>query len=151
MPMTKTITDIAAIDSGMLPDLLGYQLRRAQLLVFQSFSQHLQAHDVTPTQFAVLVLIGANPGLTQRVLSEAVGTDQSTLVSLLDRLEGRDWIARRRSAQDRRYHVLSLTKSGQKELAELTDLVREQDQVLAEMLAPEERDQLMTLLARLTT
>lgn len=148
--MTKTITDIAAIDPGILPDLLGYQLRRAQLLVFQSFSRHLQTHEVTPTQFAVLVLIGANPGLTQRVLSEAVGTDQSTLVSLLDRLEGRGWIGRRRSAQDRRYHVLSLTKEGEKELAALTLLVREQDEVLSEMLAAGERNQLMDLLARLT-
>ncbi len=76
--MTKTIKDLDDIDLGVLPDLLGYQLRRAQLLVFQSFSKYLQARQVTPTQFAVLVLIGANPGLTQRVLSEAVGTDQST-------------------------------------------------------------------------
>lgn len=147
--MNKTITDLEAIDYGVLPDLLGYQLRRAQLLVFQSFSRHLQERQVTPTQFAVLVLIGTNPGLTQRVLSEAVGTDQSTLVSLLDRLEGRDWIARQRSRQDRRYHVLSLTEAGTRELGELMELVREQDEALSPMLAPEERTQLMALLARL--
>ncbi len=149
--MNETITDLDAIDYGMLPGLLGYQLRRAQLLVFQSFSRHLQERQVTPTQFAVLVLIGNNPGLTQRVLSEAVGTDQSTLVSLLDRLEARDWIARQRSPQDRRYHVLSLTDAGTQALTVLTDLVKEQDDALSAMLTPAERAQLMGLLARLTS
>jgi len=45
---------------------------------------------------------------------------------------------------------LSLTAAGRRELAELMDLVRNQDEALSAMLAPAERKQLMTLLARLT-
>ena len=41
------------IDFDLLPRLLGYQLRRAQLVVFQNFASHLKDFDITPTQFGV--------------------------------------------------------------------------------------------------
>ena len=138
----------AEIDFGVLPSLLGYQLRRAQILVFQTFTRHLQQHEITPTQFAVLVLIEANPGLSQRALSAAVGTDQSSLVSLLDRLQARGWIERQRAPHDRRYHVLSLTEQGRRSLAELKDLVVRQDRDLSQRLTGDDRAALANLLRR---
>ncbi len=137
------------IDFDLLPRLLGYQLRRAQLAVFQNFARHLQGYDITPTQFAVMVLIQANNGLSQRALSAAVGTDQSSLVSLLDRLQSRGWVERHRSERDRRFHVLSLSGEGRKQLAEIKQLVQRQDEELGTVLATEERKKLMQLLQRL--
>ncbi len=138
-----------AIDLGVLPSLLGYQLRRAQILVFQTFARHLREYEITPTQFAVLVLIEANAGLSQRALSAAVGTDQSSLVSLLDRLQLRGWVARQRSRRDRRFHVLSLTEQGRKYLREMKARVVRQDQELSGHLSAGERDALTDLLRRL--
>ena len=137
------------IDFGLLPRLLGYQLRRAQLVVFQNFAAHLQDFDITPTQFAVMVLIEANTGLSQRALSAAVGTDQSSLVALLDRLQSRGWVERRRSERDRRFHVLSLSAKGDEQLAHIKTLVMRQDEKLTAVLATEERAKLMQLLQRL--
>ncbi len=148
--MALTTDDDETLDFGMLPSLLGYQLRRAQLIVFQNFARHLQDFDVTPTQFAVLTLIAANYGLSQRALSAAAGTDQSSLVSLLDRLQARGWIARRKSQRDRRFHVLSLTDDGSKKLEEVNALVRKQDDLLANGLSADERQELMRLLSRLS-
>jgi len=144
----KVITNSKNVDFGILPGLLGYQLRRAQLTVFQKFSARLREQKVTPTQFAVLVLIGANPGLTQRALSEAVATDQSTLVSLLDRLETRGLVARQRSPHDRRYQVLTLTDDGETATAELCRLVSEHDDELAAPFSDDERRQFMEYLER---
>jgi DNA-binding MarR family transcriptional regulator len=144
----KTITDASAVEFGVLPDLLGYQLRRAQLTVFQNFSARLREHKVTPTQFAVLILIGANPGLTQRALSEAVATDQSTLVSLLDRLEARDLVERNRSLHDRRYQVLNLTSEGERQATKLRAVVAEHDNELASAFSADERNQFMEYLQR---
>ena len=147
-PAPRAITDPADVDYGALPGLLGYQLRRAQLAVFQNFGRHLAARDVTPTQYAVLTLIAANTGLTQRALAGAVGTDQSTLVSVLDRLADRGWVVRRRAAHDRRYQVLSLTAAGDAALAGLHGAVAAQDDLLAAGLTPAERALLMGLLKR---
>ncbi len=137
------------IDFDVLPRLLGYQLRRAQLIVFQNFARHLQPYDITPTQFAVMVLVEANDGLSQRALSAAVGTDQSSLVSLLDRLQARGWVERRRSERDRRFHVLSLTERGREQLGEMKTLVRQQDAELGRGLTVSERNQMMRLLRQL--
>ena len=147
--MTDEITDARAINYDVLPDLLGYQLRRAQLGAFQTFTRHLQAMQVTPTQFAVVALVGANKGLTQRALATAVGTDQSSLVSLLDKLQARGWVERRRSERDRRYHVLTLTAAGVTQLRQLKRAVRRQDDKLSAALDATERATLMDLLARL--
>ncbi|MCZ6764731.1 MAG: MarR family winged helix-turn-helix transcriptional regulator [Alphaproteobacteria bacterium] len=144
----KVITNSEAVDYGILPSLLGYQLRRAQLTVFQKFAARLRELTVTPTQFAVLVLIGANPGLTQRALSEAVATDQSTLVSLLDRLESRSLVERQRSSHDRRYQVLTLTAKGETQTKELCELVSAHDDELAAAFSAQERTAFMEFLER---
>lgn len=147
-PETSVITNSDDVDYDILPRLLGYQLRRAQLTVFQNFSARLREHKVTPTQFAVLVLVGANPGLTQRALSEAVATDQSTLVSLLDRLEARGLVERRRSPHDRRYQILSLTEAGHGQREQLCQIVAAHDDELAEAFAADERADFMEYLRR---
>lgn len=144
----RAITNSASVDYGVLPTLLGYQLRRAQLTVFQKFSARLREEQVTPTQFAVLVLIGANPGLTQRALSEAVATDQSTLVSLLDRLEGRGLVERRRSPHDRRYQILNLTEDGEAQAEKLRNIVEAHDDQLAAEFSATERSDFMGYLER---
>lgn len=144
----KAITSSKNVDYGILPGLLGYQLRRAQLTVFQKFAARLRQQKITPTQFAVLVLVGANPGITQRALSEAVATDQSTLVSLLDRLESRDLVERRRSPHDRRYQVLTLTAHGQTQTDKLCSMVARHDDELAAEFNAEERRAFMAYLER---
>lgn len=147
--LPATTTEAREIDMGVLPTLLGYQLRRAQLIVFQNFARHLADDSVTTTQFAVLELIAVNTGLSQRALASAVGTDQSTLVALLDRLQKRGWVARNRDTHDRRYQVLSLTEAGIAALARLRQRVAAQDNLLAAPLSVEERATLMAVLKRI--
>ena len=50
---------------GLLPTLLGYQLRRAQIAVFQDFARAMADFDITPGRFGVLEVIAANSGLSQ--------------------------------------------------------------------------------------
>jgi hypothetical protein len=52
------------IDLGPLPGLIGYVLRRAQLVVFQDFFAAFAPFDIRPAQFALLTVIARNPGLT---------------------------------------------------------------------------------------
>jgi DNA-binding MarR family transcriptional regulator len=100
-------------DLGVLKGHLGYFLRRAQVSVFQDFIRTLSDVDIRPAQYSVLVVIGANPGLSQADVSELLGIERARLVRLLDRLEKRGLTRRLASSTDRRSHALQLTASGQ--------------------------------------
>ena len=58
---------------GILPGLLGYQLRHANLKVVGGFAERIAPHNVTAAQFGLLVLVAANPGATQAALARASG------------------------------------------------------------------------------
>jgi DNA-binding MarR family transcriptional regulator len=134
----------------VLPELLGYRLRRAQLGVFRDFVDAMASDGLTPGQFGLLTLIGANPGLNQSRLAEAIGVDRSTMVTALNRLEGRGWIERGPSPSDRRAFAVSLTELGQTVLARSKRRVRAHEKRIAGNLSPSQRETLMTLLDALT-
>jgi len=117
--------------------------------VFQNFVQAMAGHDVTPGQFGVLQVIAANPGLSQTELGNAIGIDRSTVVAVIDRLEGRDLVVRAPSPHDRRSYALRLSEHGAAVLAELEARVRAHEEEIARGLAPAERRTLIDLLSRL--
>lgn len=105
---------VDGLDRGMLPGLVGYALRRAQVAVFQDFAREMAATKipVTPGEFGILVLVSRNAGLSQTALARAIGVDRSTLVPILDRLEHHGLIKRHPSPTDRRTHALELGTTG---------------------------------------
>jgi DNA-binding MarR family transcriptional regulator len=105
-----------SVDLGALDTHLGYFLRRTQVWVFQDFIRTLAEVDIRPAQYSVLIVIGANRGLSQSDVASALGIERARLVRLLDRLEKRELVRRRPSPSDRRSHVLELTRQGQKTL-----------------------------------
>lgn len=104
----------ARVNLGALDGHLGYFLRRAQVAVFQHFIRTLDDIDVRPAQYSVLIVIGANRGLSQSDVANTLGIERARLVRLLDRLEKRELVRRRPSPSDRRSHLLELTRPGQK-------------------------------------
>jgi len=138
----------AALDHGILPDLLGYQLRLAQLAAFRDFEEHVGALGVSPGRVGVLALIEANPGVTQSELARAVGLDRSTMVPLLDRFEKRGVVERHRGA-DRRTNGLWVTQSGKRLLSEIERRIAAHEERIAAALSRGERAQLMALLRKL--
>lgn len=141
--------DTPGLDHGILPTLLGYQLRLAQLAVFKDFAASAHDFDVSPGRFGMLVLIEANPGVTQTRLAEAVGLDRSTLVAVLDQLEERGLVERRRGA-DRRTNGLWLTRRGRLLVARMKERIRAHEERLAARLSEAERRTLLVLLRRFT-
>jgi DNA-binding MarR family transcriptional regulator len=133
---------------GLLSSLLGYNLRRAQVAVFQNFAEVVGASELTPGQFGVLVVIDANPGLSQTQLGNALGIDRSTVVAVIDRLESRGLVARQPSPNDRRSHALHLGDNGKTALRRLTERVRAHEQQIARHLSGEEQASLIELLSR---
>ncbi len=89
-----------AIDLGVLNDRLGYFARRVQVWIFQDFIRRLATIDISPAQFSVLVVIGANAGLSQAELAATLGIERARLVRLLHRLEQRGLTQRLPSSAD---------------------------------------------------
>jgi len=147
-PAAPANGDGPGLDYGALGDLLGYHLRRAQVAAYQNFAELLADLNVSPGQVGVLVLVQSNPGINQTRVGNALGIDRSTLVAVIDRLEGRDLIARTPSPTDRRSHALMLTKAGERYLGDLLPRVRDHEGQIATRLSDKERSLLIDLLAR---
>ena len=133
----------------MLDDIVGYRLRRAQVVVYQDYVRTVGSMDIRPSQFAALTIIGANPGLSQTTLATTMGIDRSGAVILIDALEDKGLAARVPSPVDRRTYAIMLTEQGQITLARLKELVGEHDRRVTSCLSDAEREQLNDLLLRL--
>src|SRR6476620_7399807 len=138
----------ASIDIGVLSEHLGYFIRRLQAWVFQDFIRTLAPIDIRPAQYSVLVVIAANPGLSQSDLADRLGIERARLVRVLDKLEKRGLTRRLASPSDRRSHALRLTPAGQKTLKRAALLAAMNEAKLIEKLGLEQRKSMLTLLRR---
>jgi DNA-binding MarR family transcriptional regulator len=141
--------DRRSLDIGVLNDHLGYFIRRLQVWVFQDFIRTLAPIDIRPAQYSVLVVIAANPGLSQSDLADRLGIERARLVRLLDKLERRALTQRLPSRTDRRSHALRLTREGQRVLKLAKMLAARHEARLAERLGSERRKSLMNVLTHL--
>lgn len=146
---------VVRISLGSMPELIGYNLRLAQLRVFDHFRETLKLSGdpviatITPGLFRILVLVRDNPGLNQSRLAAAVGIDRSTLVPILNKLSKLGLIERRPSRKDGRAHSVHLTFDGASTVGRMEDLVDQHEQEIAKSLTKRERTQLIGLLRKL--
>lgn len=145
----RTADSAGVLDYGILPELIGYHLRRAQVHMFADFARTMADERMTPGQFGVVSLIGANPGLSQSALARAVGIERSTMVAVIDTLQARGLVQRRPSPLDRRSYSLVLTDEGAALLDRLTPLVRAHERNVARKLSASEKAKLIELLTKL--
>jgi DNA-binding MarR family transcriptional regulator len=134
------------LQPGALPGLLGYRLRLAQQAVFRDFASSVG--EVSPGRVGLLLLVEANPGVTQSRLARAVHLDRSTMVGVIHTLEGRGLIERRRG-EDRRTNGLWLTRAGRSMIARLKERIELHERRVAARLSSAERAQLIALLEKL--
>jgi DNA-binding MarR family transcriptional regulator len=150
LPAPAPEAPAARFSLGLLPQLLGYHLRRAQTAVFHDFERSVGAEEgITPGLFGMLQVIAANPGLAQSRLAETMGVDRSTIVTVVHALEARGLVERRAAPDDRRSHALHVTAKGRSALERMEERVLRHEARVARALSPEERRTLARLLVRL--
>ena len=113
------------------------------------FAARIKALDLTPAQAGVLRLIAWQPGRSQQETARALGTPPSRLVLLIDGLEERGLVERRRSQEDRRHYALYLTDSGGAFMKKLGAVGAEHEDEICAGLDAAERAQLGELLERI--
>ena len=141
--------DSGAADFGILDDLIGYTLRRAQLHVFQDIIETLKPWDLRPAQFSTLVVIGANPGLSQAALADLLSVERSAMVKILDVFEQRGLAERQPAPEDRRRNAVLITPAGRSLLEQASAKAREHEARMAGFLSSEEKASLMANLRRI--
>ena len=112
----------------------------------------MEAYEETglhPYHHAILIVLGEGSRENQGAIADALGYDRGQLVGLLDELEERGLVERRRDPNDRRRHLVRLTADGKRMLRRLRALSGEIEDDFFAPLNEEERATLYALLLRL--
>ena len=102
----------AAVEIPPLGGMIGYKLRRAQLLAFHDFIETFSKLKLRPAEFSVLALIARTPGQKQTDIAGQLGIKRANFVSLIKGLENRGLVERHGAPGDRRANALHFTASG---------------------------------------
>ena len=130
--------------TGYLLGRLGFGLKTRSIKEFE-------LAGLNPYYYAVLALLDEGACQSQVTIAESLLLDRSQLVGVLDSLEERGLVERRRDAHDRRRHAVSLTAEGKRQLVKLRSIAkRVEDEFLAPLDA-ESRETLHALLLRLAS
>jgi len=114
------------------------------------FAKRIADLDLTPAHVGLLRLVARQPGQSQQELARQLRTPPSRLVLLVDHLEERGLIERRRNPDDRRHHALFLTaEGGQFVRTKLGPIGAAHEDDICAALTEAERGQLAGLLGRI--
>ncbi len=121
-------------------------------LGFAAKEQALEAYDQTglhPYHYAVLAVLDEGSRETQGAIADALGYDRGQLVGLLDELEDRGLVERKRDPSDRRRQSVRMTADGKRALAKLRALAVELEDDFLASLDESQRASLHALLREL--
>jgi DNA-binding MarR family transcriptional regulator len=107
-----------------------------------------EASGLYALHYAVLALLEEDPRETQAQIADALGYDRSLIVRLLDELEERELVIRKRDPDDRRRHVVKLTPGGHSTLLELRAVAQRMENDFLAPLDADEQETLHVLLAK---
>jgi DNA-binding MarR family transcriptional regulator len=123
-------------------------LKHAFFQLEELHAVRLAGGPVNVRELGVLLLLDGREPESQQQAAGRLGVDRTTMVALLDGLEGKGLVARQPDVADRRRNVVVLTDAGRKALKQAKAASdKAERQLLADLSATEAR-QLRELLSR---
>jgi DNA-binding MarR family transcriptional regulator len=133
-----------------LVDHTGYLLRLAHDHAHRTAANEMP-EGKHPRDFALLTALTKTGPISQQRLAELLRLNRTLMVKIVDSLERRGLVERRREADDRRSYALHITPAGHEARVALAPEVARVNARMAERLDPEERGRLNDLLRTLVT
>lgn len=112
------------------------------------FAERIATIPLAPAEAGILRKISTDEGISQQVLAKHLGVMPSRIVQLIDGLEERKLVERRRSVEDRRNYQLKLTKQGREVIQQVSRIAAEHEREICQNLNAEEREKLLSLCHR---
>ena len=103
--------DLATQLNDPLAPLLGYQLKRASVAMSADLARQLATLDLKLTESSILMLIAANPGVTQSEIGRQLAIKSANMAPMTAALEAKGLIGREQV--DGRSHGLAITPQGE--------------------------------------
>jgi DNA-binding MarR family transcriptional regulator len=125
---------------------LYHLLKHAQLRLSDLTGPALAPFGINGRQCAVLIAIDEQAPSSQHDIAQRMGVDRTTMVTLVDELEGKGLVERRPDPRDRRKNVVALTEAGR---ATVQGATRAADEAERRFLAPLSADEAATFRAML--
>ncbi|MBO3753173.1 MarR family transcriptional regulator [Streptosporangiaceae bacterium NEAU-GS5] len=102
----------------VLMNRLGYLLKHAQIRLTEEVAEALAPFGIDGRELAVLTVLVAEYPLSQLEAAGRLGVDRTSMVAIVDVLEDKGLVERRKSEHDRRKNIIELTPAGQECLRE---------------------------------
>lgn len=112
------------------------------------FAERLAPLELEPRQAGMLLRLAVSEGQSQQAIGELIGLNSTRMVFLVDELEQRGLVERRRNDADRRSYALYLTEAGWARLGQVRQVAAQHQAELGTSLSETERAQLTGLLRR---
>ncbi|GHF10362.1 MarR family transcriptional regulator [Streptomyces spiralis] len=144
--MTDDATDATP---EALASRLGYLLKHVHLRWVEASARALTPFGVDGRELAVLAVLAADRSLSQMEAAARLAVDRTTMVGLVDTLEEKGFVERRRSSRDRRKNIVELTPAGRDRLREAERAREEAERRFLAPLSPSGADQLLRALRTL--
>lgn len=140
---------VEQVDTSYLESLVGYNARRATLVIMDAFFHQMAVYGLRPADFSVLSLIAHNPGITSRQLCTTLSIQPPNLVGMINQLQERALVTRRPHPRDGRAVGLHLTPAGKKLVKQAEVTAAELEDQATARLSTAERKTLMQLLRKI--
>jgi DNA-binding MarR family transcriptional regulator len=125
------------------PTLLMIKLGR---ITMHRFTEALEPFGIRPRHVAALIELRDSGELPQQSLCGQLHLDPTNLVAILNELEEKGFATRRRDPEDRRRHLVEVSKKGTAVLEKVSEVMDGVEDDLLDGLEPAEREQLEGLL-----
>ncbi len=120
-----------------------HMLHRASQCAGDIFYGEIGGDDLTPRQYAVLLTVAQNEGISQTGLVERTGVDRSTLADIVRRMLKKGLLQRRRTKEDARAYAVKLTEEGRRQLKLADPISRRVDDRILDSLPARQREQFL--------
>ena len=130
---------------------LGYLLKHAQLRMAELTAAALAPYVIDGRELGVLLVLADGQPASQQQAAQRLAIDRTTMVAMLDTLEGKGLVSRHPDADDRRRNVVELTDAGRDILQRAVKASDDAERALLAPLSPQAAQQLRNSLQAIVT